>query len=348
MSNLVNMKQTVLSLYGNGTPVMACELPSCFADELNSKAVSVQQMYMTNTSIPIFVPELISETTASYSPGATTSHVLGNTGGLNRLDYFFVFRKYDDNSAATACIVNWAPSNPNAMTPPAFIPDENSVFTTPYFHCFDFTQFLMMCNEAVTAAINDVTPLADYIVFSLDESSQTFNLSIPSSLSSSEYQLEMSPKLAKLFPFNSTKTNYGTFAIRWSNLLQEVNGIEYYNACAPIYDTIFPFDSILLSTDLPLFPIEFISNRASAYPLQKSVMFQFRKINAGLNIYDHFIASNDYMLDKAHRFTQNNPANGRRMSITLILRTRKNENYLEWNFPSDSKLELVLNTYSVM
>lgn len=345
-NNFTNREEISISLNGNNTPTFSCDMPSSLRDGLLSKAMSVSSLYLNNTSIPIFIPELATSSTLTYNPGATTTNtVIGANGGINATDYFVVFRNRSSNAVACAAIVQWVQTR--NVSPPSSPPDENSVFTTPYYYCYDFADFLISVQNSITAAIVAVQgPIYVTPVLLFDSATNTFNLSVPDTIGVDlVYSLEFSPKLIKLLPFQNIATNYGTFSLQWQQLTVALDSNTYFLTTAPLYDTIFPFDLVLLNCNLPMIPVEFISNQASAIPLQRRVFFKFRKANAGLSIYNFFEASNNYVFDKLHRFTQQSAA-AARLNITLILRTRKNKNYIEWSFPSDSELSIDLGVFS--
>jgi hypothetical protein len=341
----MNLKQTVLTLEGSNSPTVYSEIPAVLNNNLRTKAVGISNMYLSNTNIPIFIPKLATPGTMNFTPGAATNTILNNTDTQNVLDYFVVIRN-QNNTQAVMNYINWGPMNKDAMTPPPFVPDVNSIFTCPYYYCFDFMKFLNIVNGSIQQAIFQLTSTGEQTFLIYDAESNTFNLAVPSGLQL-QISIEFSDSLLELLPFSTTRTPYRTNKIDWSQMEITVNGDTYSNATAPLYDTIFPFDLVLLHTNMPLVPIEFISNRQSAYPLNRPVVFMFRKQNPGLSIYNAFVAANDYLFDKVHQFTQDQPDSSK-MNLTLILRTRQNKNYIEWPIPYGSTLELVLNTYRLM
>lgn len=348
MNNFSVRQECYLSLNGNETPTFTCDMPSCLSDGLFDKALGISGLYMNNSNIPVFVPELATSDTLNYSPGATTTNnKLNGTPGLNTTDYFIVVRNAA-NSVACCSYVVWKQTR--NISPPSSIPDSNSIFTTPYYHCFDFTDFMEQVETALRLGIDNVFSLGvDLVSLELDSETNTFNLSISNDLplaGISSFSIEFSPKLIQLFPFQSSQTAFRTYRIKWQQLPVQLASFSCYSATAPVYDSIFPFDLILLNCNLPMIPVEFIENTQSAIPLRRNVFFKFRKANAGLSIYNFFEANNNYLFDKLHRFTQGEPAS-RKLSITLILRTRKGKNYLEWSFPTNCELALDMNVFTI-
>jgi hypothetical protein len=346
MISLNKRYPVVMTLQGNNTPDIVCDLPVALKTNLTQKALGVGTMTMNNSNIPVFIPELMSEETNNYDCGTTgTSTYIGKTGGINALDYFLVFRRAD-NSEAVMAVVQWIPQPSQKV--PFSVPDENSVFTTPYYYCFDFMNFLGMITSQLNNAILVYEP-STISSLNLDSETNTYNLYIQDNISMlMDYQLEFSPKLKELLPFETVEVNLGsskTYRVNWNTFTMSINNVKYWNASAPMYD-VFPFDLILMNCNLPMIPIEFVSNVASAYPLQKEVFFMFEKAEPGINIYNKFRLVNDYLYDKLHRFTQDKPATNKFKTI-LILRTKKNKNYLEWNYPSTSEITLSLSVFEL-
>lgn len=349
MSGNFALRQEInLTLKGNGTSTMTCDMPSALqSNGLLSKALGVSSLYFNNTNIPVFIPELATQNTLTQNAGSTgTNTILGNTDLINATDYFVIFRSYA-NDAACKSIVQW--NQTRNISPPNSTPDENSVFTTPYYYSFDFPDFISRVEDAILKAIQNITAV-NGVVLLLDESTNTFNLSITDNVtlaSSTPYSVEFSEKLIKLFPFQSTKTTFGTYKIKWQQLEIQLDTNEYFTTSTPLQDTIFPFDYVLINCNLPMIPVEFISNEISQIPLGRKVFFKFRKSNVGLNIYNFFEATNSYLFDKLHRFTQDESPD-QKLRLTLILRTKKNKNYLEWNFPSDCEMCFDVSVFSVV
>lgn len=334
--------ETVISVNGNGSPQMSCDMPSSLKENLRRKAIAIPSLTLGNTNIPIFVPELATPATLAYNTTATSNTLIGANGGMNALDYFVVVRKID-NSVACASIVQW--TNTNGIPAPFSIPNEGSVISTPYYHCFDFSQFMKMVLFALQSAMQSVVGLLG-IILTLDSETNTFNLSVDQSFNVGAYQIEFSPKLISLFPFQRATTPYSTSVIQWSDILVDLNASTFYNSTAPLYSTIFPFDLILMGCNLPMMPVEFVTNVISQYPLNEEIFFVFQKVGPSLNIYDSFTALNPYTFDKLHRFKEDSQGDNR-LKIRLILRTRRGKNYINWDFPATSEILIMLNTFEI-
>ena len=157
--NFANLEQSEITLYGQGNNdvMMKFPVPPELQYNLATKRVGIQDMEIDTRSFPRFIPQLLWYDTNvnSYTGGSTVQNRIGDSDFYDVLGYFFVIRK-NDNSISCTSFVQW--SNPNNFTtfPTLNGPDPRTIYLTPYYYCYNFMDFLDMCQQAIVAGLTNV------------------------------------------------------------------------------------------------------------------------------------------------------------------------------------------------
>ena len=350
--NFANITTSDFVLKGTGNNVhLKAITPNALKKDLMVKRLLCQSVYLTTGSIPRFIPLLATAARHAYNAGASVTN-WDNLGTnslqvISNTDYFFNIRKPDNTECYTSTIF-WANVN-NIAQPPAYLPDENSIYYIPYYYCYDITQFFDMMADTLNVGFVQATggALANPCTVLYDASTNTVNISIPKTLSDG-WNVEMSPSLTALMGMATTNVNFGTYItnqIKWSPLLISINGVDYVNASAKLQPNLFPFDRYVVASDLPVTPVGF---HVSTDPVigggfSEQVLFMWREGEVEIQSGVPINMVNDNMFEKQKTFEEDTYS-ASQIEFKLLLRSKKNQNWIEWVLPVGEKLEITLNT----
>ena len=219
--------------------------------------------------------------------------------------------------------------------------------------------FLDMCQQAIVAGLTNVLGTAPTSVptFLFYPATQTFRLTIPQTLGD-DYNIEMSSSLKDLFNFQTTQISLGynilsnnpitTYQIVWTN----VGTVEDdYNASCRISNNIYPFDLYMLEcSTLPINPMTFVSTRTRIFngaDLQKKIVKRWRNQYDMLDRYTSLTLDTEEQTDKLRPMTASK-MNDNVLTFILWVRTRREQEYLEWALPQGNQIKFLLNTYALV
>ena len=242
-------------------------------NNLNSKKIRVRDFFINNKKLPTFIPQnKLDSVFLTNDPRATTTHVLNATLTPTSLDYFIVVRQ-ENNSQSSIVYLNQPQINPNVNAPLNIVTDQYSYYLNKYFYYYDISLFLDLIRFAIIDGENAQTSKPNSInpVFTLTSSNFQLNcqnmygLQYPYSALTygGTWIIEFSPSLNALFPFKSVLTSIGTYQLIFNDIPININGNIYNQIVCPFYSTIYPFSSIMFtSDDSALTPESLIGNDA--------------------------------------------------------------------------------------
>jgi hypothetical protein len=356
MTSFSNIRQNDFVLKGTGNNVnIRARCPDTLRQDLFVKRVACQSVSLTTNSIPRFIPELASEARKAYTNGATsiTWDNLGtnNFQVISNTDYFVNVRNLS-NTACYTSTVFWSNVN-NIDQPPFYVPDDQSIYYLPYYYCYDITLFYEMVEEAANVGLAQalgviVDSLPHKVTLIYDAESSTVNFSVPL-LNAAEWNFEFSPSLAKLMGMATTNVNYGTYVtkqLKWSLLLTTINSATYVNASAKLQQNMLPFDRYVVASDLPVTPVEFSvsTDPLVSSPFEIQALTMWRDTEMSLQSGKTITISFDNILERQKTFEDATYGNSQ-IQFRLMLRSSRNQVWIEWILPIGEKLELTLNTY---
>jgi hypothetical protein len=168
----------------------------------------------------------------------------------------------------------------------------------------------------------------------------------------------MSSSLKDLFNFQTTQISLGynilsnnpvtTYQIVWTN----VGTVEDdYNASCRISNNIYPFDLYMLEcATLPINPMTFVSTRTRIFngaDLQKKIIKRWRNQYDMLDRYTSLTLDTEEQTDKLRPMSANK-LNDNVLTFILWVRTRREQEYLEWALPQGNQIKFLLNTYALV
>lgn len=366
--NFANLEQSEITLFGpgNNEVQMKFPVPPELQYNLRTKRVGIQDLEIDVSSFPRFVPALAfwDPNVMLYTAGSSADTFTGNngfSGQKDQLGYYFVIRK-NDNTRACTSYVTW--SNPNNITYNATLTDSRTIYLTPYYYCYNVMDFLDMCQATILAGLTNVlgSAPAEVPTFLYYADSKTFQLTLPQSLGT-DWNIEMSKSLKELFNFQTTAINLGvntatisnptplmipTYQIEWTNVsIAE----DDFNASCKVSNTIYPFDLYFLEcATLPINRMSFISTRTTVYSgadLQSRVLKRWRKQYNAIERDEILEIDTEDQIDKLKPMDQNKIEDPL-LTFVLWVRTRREQEYIEWRMPQNHQIKFLLNTYSLV
>lgn len=361
--NFADLQQTEVTLYGKGNNIvqMKFPVPPELKYNLRTKRVGIQDLEIDVSSFPRFVPTLSFwfGDVQQYKAGSANDMEAGNNGfngEKDQLGYFFVIRKADNSQACTSW-VTW--SNPNNIPYNNNFTDRRTTYLTPYYYCYNFMDFLDMCQQALVAGFTTVLGSAPLAVptFLYYPITKTFKLTLPQSLGA-DWNIEMSNSLKEMFVFQSANINLGirqdtnatvpTYQILWTNVSVSEDD---YNASCSVSNTIYPFDLYFLEcSTLPINKVSFISTRTqvlSGADFQSKIVKRWRKHYNAIERQQILEVETEEQIDKLRSFDKNT-IDDDLLSFVMWVRTRREQEYIEWAMPVNQQIKFLLNTYSLV
>lgn len=351
--NFANITTSDFVLKGTGQNVhIKAKTPQCLKKDLMCKRLLCQSVHVTTNSIPRFIPTLATEARYAYQNGATVT-AWDNIGVANPLervtntDYFVNIRSLDNTECYTSELF-WNNMN-NVEQPPYYVPDNTDVFYIPYYYCYDIINFLDIIANALNIGFVQATgaPLTYNCAVLFDAETNTVSINVPTNLGNA-WNIELGPSLADLLGMATTNINLGTFVtkqIKWSPLLVDINGVAYLSVSAKLQPNFFPFDRYVISSSLPVTPVTFhvSTDPIEGGALQQNVVFMWRPNDMQIQSGYPITITNDNMFEKQKTFEQDTFTDIQ-IEFKLLVRIKKNQNWIEWVIPDGEQMEITLNT----
>ena len=274
----MNTSELTLVRADNSRLELSCVVPPELQKDLYTKRVGIEELSVDTSKIPRFIPTValtqFTSTVTNYWGGSSNDSQLpppANTNlNIDVLNYFINYRQ-KDNSRCYTSFVMWNDPN-NLPAPNINIVDATSVYSLPYFFCYNFMDFMSMVEYSINVAIETYTgaPIPDgqQALFKYDALSKTYQLSIAQTYLTN-FDIEFSEGLYELFRFQSIQINSGsntqlnipvtTYQIQFNDRFG-IGDTFYYNSVCEVKNTIFPFDLMFLTTNLPVQPTYFINS----------------------------------------------------------------------------------------
>lgn len=280
--------------------------PDFFVNNLNIKKARVQKFSLSNTYIPLFIPDrVVSSSYYNVSLGviANAGTVYNNTDVLtvNSLEYFVIIRN-NANTAGEIAYIRHIPESTALTAPLSIITDDTTYYLNQYYYYHDFTHFLSILSATINAMALSKFGVQANCEITLDRQTNTFIFYFGTTFITS-YQVEFSKSLINLFPLKNVISPYTTgqpsYFLAQSNFETASGAINYKTTACPIYEAIFPFSELLISSkDLGVNFTQFITNEDIAsnnqQALYESVILAYDiRTNQFTEIYDYYTYTNN-------------------------------------------------------
>lgn len=330
---------------------------------LNQKKIRVRDFWIGNKKLPLFIPKNKTDTNfITNDPRVTTTYTANTTLTPTSLKYYIIIRMAD-NSASVIYYLRQPQLDPNVAPPADVINDQYLYYTNKYFYYYDLTQWLDVIRNAIIAANNLLTtpPYLAPIFLMTNTQFQLYSQNISSFqypfnsflTKAGAYIVEFSPTLHEIFPFKSTLTSIGSYQLNFSDVPVTVSGLQangtnYYQINCPMYTSIFPFSSLLFTTeDSSLTPESFINNSAlltnNRSGLSELVILRYNlSSNQLATIHDYYEYTNLY---NSMWVNFSNDSNLRsNITLNLYLRIKANGMVIPYPLDTDECAKISIET----
>jgi hypothetical protein len=200
-------------------------------------------------------------------------------------------------------IPQWVPLD-NTYPPPFILLNEKQVYNDPYFYVHDISHFLAIISDAYKTLV----PAALVFDFVYDPVTNSIQLLVDKNAFNPMSDLvQINPELNRLLAFKTVPAaQSGLFNIVFDGE-KSFNSVDcYYVESRYISRLWVSFDTILLTTDLPLRSVEYQSNQSNGSKSSvsyKSVIFSLNNIESDINFYP-FYSYTTSSTDKFLSFSQ--------------------------------------------
>ena len=364
-----NSSELTLELSNVAQSNLQCVVPPELQQNLYGKRVGIEELQLDTSQIPRFIPQVALTknvySVVNYRGGATTTNTqIPSAGGTNMnidcLNYFINYRKKDNTECYTSFVM-WTDPN-NLPAPRVGLVDEISVYSMPYFFCYNFMDFLTMVQKSINVAIetvlNNPIPAGQESMFKYDASTKTYQLSVENNYVL-DWDIEFSASLYELFRFQSVQVNVGyqdfvdnapvtTYRIVWNDRFF-VDETLYYNATCEVKNTILPFDLFMLTTNLPIQPTTFINSVDTNIDQATSfqILHKWRIHGNALEMQEYLNVRPENLVNRLKTLVSNS-IGSQTLKFQLIVRTRREHEYIQWQVPLNEQLQISLATFTVV
>lgn len=316
--------------------------PPCLGSNLFSKRMYASSLYINNTMLPLFIPEMMPE---NYAQSTFAGLHKGNCGfiasfgetyDINSIGYFIAVQKRDFTQTIVD-FVKHVPQNP-LNKPPLFpISDKNIYYLNKYYWYYNFAHFLKSVeasfNQALTSLIGPNSEPDPYVYITTD--GKICTMYVRQDVSNQIF-IYTSESLNDILPFNCSIFNFpNCWHINDTEMTTNFLGSTYDVFQCKYYDTIVPFTQVVVDCqDFPLTFQEFTSSAENLISYSKIFLSYFLE---GNEIYNKFVYSATSPVPYVD-FTENEVQNNKTFTIRAFARLkndvlipiqlRKNERFI--------------------
>jgi hypothetical protein len=271
-------------------PVQIENENTMFYDNLLQKKLILTYLQADNTAIPLFIPTKLNAF-PSYAPASDVIYPLSNAIGVNSIDYVVGYTNNPANLPSVWGITQWTQTNPNFQVPSTLL-GQKEVIQNKYYYSFIFEEFLKMLENTFNGVVVGGPPTPPTIQFIFTGSQIT--LFVPDAIQNFVGNFCINKALNDLLAFNSYQIQQGTDVyLLIPSGTKNYNGVQgyVYNSRYISRDWI-PFDTILISSDIPLKTKEYVINNSGtninsiAY---KNIIFALNVLEDSINFYPYYI-----------------------------------------------------------
>jgi hypothetical protein len=249
----------------------------------------VSSFYMNNSGVPCFIPKWTDSLPPAGWQGTSVppSSIANNTLGPDTLNYYWNFNQGNVNHGGIINMDASASQYPNNR--PALRPSkEFEQLSNNYFWFFNTSNFL----DLIVTQINNVisSQALDTYGIAMVRTAEGYGLYLPVSLFAAGWALQFSKTLIDLFQFKNKVSANSTslYEIQFNNTprsyyVPDVTspGTFSNQSCLFVFsnyvpDKWFPFDQILLRTDMPIEAEVFFNNNDYVSRNYANILFAFK------------------------------------------------------------------------
>lgn len=277
--------------------------PDAFKNNLNSKQIRCQKFTLSNTYIPLFIPDRVTnESYFNVVPGATADLSVDNTLTIDSLEYFFIVRQ-NNNAKATVQYVVHIPENPTLTPPYVPITDDSVYYTTDYYYYHSLEHFFKILEDEINSAVSTLDGGYDgNCNITINPSTNSFSMYIDKDFINNN-TIEFSESFLRLFPFKNSLSPYTTgqksYVLDFPEFEASSGALTYKLISCPMYEAVFPFSELLISSDdLGVNFTQFISDEAlikshQSGTYQSTILAFNMRTTVFTGIYDFYIYVNN-------------------------------------------------------
>ena len=299
LSTTDKIKRQVLKFIPNNTPAPT-ELSITLSNWLRTTNIAntkfrVSQFYLNNSTIPCFIGKYISTfptspAAASNDPGIlpisklgtnATNYPMNTTITATSLDYFI--NVFDTNTSESYCVYilmddvysKFPAEKPVVHTATAFAQYRNR-----YFHFYNTSFFCELITANIKAILGDPTGLNKTYSNDVDivRTSGSYTIYLPVAFATDGLELQFSQTLIELFNFRNAESINSDVLF---TIIPNTQAVTYNSvvsnktSSAFVGDNWFPYDELLIKTDMPIEPESFYTTSNYICQNRNNIMLTF-------------------------------------------------------------------------
>jgi hypothetical protein len=274
--------------------------PDFYKQNLNFKQIRVQKFAVNNNLVPLFIPQRVTDTSyfnvALNTTNPATVYNSSNVLSVNSLKYFIIIRN-NANSDGEIAYIQHVPEKASLVAPLTVLTDDTQYYLNDYYYYHDFTHLLSILSNTINVMANAKFGVLANCEMTIDRMTNSFVFYFNKTFVAS-YQIEFSQSLIDLFPLKNVQSPYTTgqpsFYLPFSAFETASGAINYKTTSCPIYEYIFPFSELLISSkDMGVNFTQFMTNddfeKNNQQAIYESVILAYSiRTNEFTQIYDYY------------------------------------------------------------
>lgn len=293
----------------DNTPIEMQVSNTLFRDNLKSKKLTLSYLEIDNTAVPIKVVDKLNIDPAptGYTKlvQVAPNPIIGNISNKS-VNYVWGI---EEGANKNYCIPQWTPQE--NILPPTSLLNEKQVYKNPYFYVYDLTHFLSIMSASLSQLYIEktaTTPKVCEFVFDPVAGNITLLLS-KVDIGANINMIQVNQTLRELLQFKNVPATNPYFY----NLISDGER-SYKSEDCLTYTSRFisrqwvSFDTVLITSDLPVNSVEYQSNQVSSSESAvsyKNVIFSLNTVESNINFYPYYSLVEN-TTDKYLSFTQDN------------------------------------------
>jgi len=268
---------------------------SFFQDNLLQKKLILSFAQFDNTAVPLFIPKKLNAF-PSYVDQPNLINFY-NEISVYSINYVIAMNNVNSLTGAKWAVLNWVPVN-NMLTPPSSLLNQKQVYANPFYYSYTVSHMLKIIENALIYLFKAVNPLAvGDPQFEVVFNGTTFTIIAPETVGSPAVAIPsyifINPELVDLLRLNTYKLSaQSEMSILLQDTQKNYNGVDsiLYNS-RYISNSWVAFDTILITTNLPLKSVEYQSNVSDSNQSSteyRNVVFALNTLSSSVNFYPYY------------------------------------------------------------
>lgn len=309
---------------------------------LTNTKFRISGFYMQNQSIPCFIPKYCPSIVTNQQAGMPLTFVTGgNNLDQNILDYYFVISNGITNYTSYVYMAPAESSDPQ-LQPLTRLSREDDLYNNRYFYFYDTEKFCQIVGDSIKSVlVNQFSFNFGTDTFEIIKTNENYQMIINKTFFDAEApQIYLSKNLYDLFKFPVSKISEDLYKVIFNPQPETYGTIPVYSSYTRyIPDTWFPFDIMVIKTDISVEKEQFYSTDDYQSKDNDNIMLTFKLIVDNPDgIYNYF--NSDINPDSGW-LSMNNTNSGENATFRVQLRLKYTNDYFDYTILQNERAYFV-------